>query len=59
MSKTDYKMPKMPDEFEMNIELIMARNKSGFNVRVRYLLYFQVAFTIFVLTYFCSDEDIL
>lgn len=35
MSKTDYKIPQVPDEFEMNIEVVMSRNKSGVNVRVR------------------------
>lgn len=33
MSKTDYKIPQVPDEFEMNIEVVMSRNKSGVNVR--------------------------
>ena len=39
MSQTSYKMPKMPDEFEMNIEFIFHRNKSGYNARVSWLIF--------------------
>jgi len=33
MSQTSYQMPKLPDEFEMNVEIPMYRNKSGYNAR--------------------------